>query len=152
VFFINAGIFAFLVLRHYGIKIASANLSTLLLCIGGIAAYYLTKHLLMSIVKGIFPIEKEVGQYNFTLMTFNIIIGIFLAPMVLFTAYASEGMEGLLIKLVIFILLLAIIFRALRGLFIASRFFAWHKFHFLLYLCAVELAPIIITLKLAKVL
>ena len=102
--------------------------------------------------KSIFPIEKEVTEYSYTLMVFNIIIGIFLAPMVLFTAYASEGMERWMIKFTIFALAIVFLFRGLRGLFIASRFFAWHKFHFLLYLCAVELMPLVVTLKLIKVL
>ena len=150
--FINIGLFAFLILRYYGVKVANSNINTLFLCIGGIAIYFLTKHLLMTLVRSIFPIEKEVSQYNFTLMVFNIITGIFLAPMILFIAYGAEGVQAVFIKLTIFLLAGSIIFRGLRGLFIASRFFAWHKFHFLLYLCAIELAPLIVTLKLLEVL
>ena len=151
VFFINAGIFTFLALKYFNIKIAATNVSTLFLCIGGIAGFYVFKHLLLNVVQYIFPIEKEVSRYNFTITVFNIIVGIFLAPMILFAAYASESITGAAIKLTLCLLLAIIIFKGLRGLFIANRFFAWHKFHFFLYLCAVELAPLLVTFKLLGV-
>jgi hypothetical protein len=39
------------------------------------------------------------------------------------------------------------LFRSLRGLFVGARFLAFHKLHFLLYLCAVEIAPVAIAIK-----
>lgn len=150
-FFINAGIFAFLALRHFDIHLPGSNLTGLFICIGGIAGFYVVKHLLLSIVRFVFPVEKEVSRYSFTVMVFNIITGIFLAPMILFTAYSSEGISDAVIKLTLALLLGIILFRGLRGLFIANRFFAWHKFHFFLYLCAVELAPLLVTFKLLNV-
>ena len=151
VFFINAGIFAFLALRHFDIKIPGSNVQALFLCIGGIAGFYVVKHLMLVIVRFVFPIEKEVSRYDFTVVVFNVVAGIFLAPMILFAAYSSPTISGAAIKLTIGLLLGTIIFRALRGLFIANRFFAWHKFHFFLYLCAVELAPLLVTFKLLGV-
>ncbi len=150
-FFINAGIFTFLVLKHYDYKIAETNTGTLFLCMGAIAGFYIFKHLLLEIVKFVFPIEKEISRYSFTVMVFNIILGISLVPMILFIAYASPGITGFLIKFTIALLFGAISFRGLRGLFIANRFFAWHKFHFFLYLCVVELAPLLVTIKLLGV-
>lgn len=150
-FIVNAGVFAFLVLRHYGLKIANSNISTLLLCMGGVAGFYVFKHLLFNLMRFIFPIEKEISQYNFTVMIFNIITGIFLVPMVLMIAYSSAGIASIVIKLTILLVLGTILFRTLRGLFIANRFFVWHKFHFFLYLCTVELAPLLITFKLLNV-
>ena len=154
IFFINAGIFAFLALRYFNIKVPvpNSNVLGLLLCIGGVGLFYSVKHLLLSVVSYVFPIEKEVGRYSFTVMVFNIVAGIFLAPVILFAAYSSEGISGAVIKMTILALLGVMLFRGLRGLFIANRFFAWHKFHFFLYLCAVELAPLLVTFKLLDVL
>ena len=77
--------------------------------------------------------------------------GIFLVPMVLFTAYAPAGIKIYIIYLALALLFVVLMFKALRGLFIANRFFAWHKFHFFLYLCAVEIAPLLVTFKLLNV-
>ena len=151
IFFINAGIFTFLALKYYHVKLPPSHLQALLLCIGGITLFYAAKHALLAIVRYVFPVEKEVARYNFTVMVFNIVTGIFLAPMILFAAYSSEPVNGLIIQLTIGLFAGVLAFRALRGLFIANRLFAWHKFHFFLYLCAVELAPLLVTFKLLDV-
>jgi len=36
----------------------------------------------------------------------------------------------------------------LRGLLLANKFVLFHKFHFLLYICIVEIAPVVLVLKL----
>ncbi len=150
-FLINASIFTFIALKYFNIKIAESNFGTLMLCISGISAFYATKHLMLSSVRYIFPIEKEVGRYNFTIIVFNIIAGIFLVPLILFAAYAPENVRVGFIYLTIGLLVALLAFRGLRGLLIANRFFAWHKFHFFLYLCAVEIAPLLVIIKLLEV-
>lgn len=148
VFFINAGIFLFLVCRHFGYTIAKTNFSSLLLCIGGITLFFVIKHLLLQIIKFVFPVSKEVSTYSFTIMVFNIIVGIALVPSVLLTAYAPASAVKVIIYGTLILIVGVLAFRSLRGLFIASRFFAWNKFHFFLYLCTVEIVPVLMTIKL----
>ncbi len=150
-FFINAGIFAFLALKYFNIKIAESNIGALMLCISGISGFYVIKHLMLSGVGYIFPVDKEISRYNFTIVVFNIIAGVFLVPLILFAAYAPENVRGAFIYLTVGLLFGLLAFRGLRGLFIAGRFFAWHKFHFFLYLCAVEFAPLLVIIKLLEV-
>lgn len=148
-FFINAGLFAFLAARHYGIMVSTSNLYTLLLCIGGISGFFVAKHFVLWLAGFIFPIGKEVDSYQFTIMIFNIIIGLFLVPVVLFIAYAPKSTTDIVVYGALGILGLTYLFLYLRGLFISNRFIANNKFHFLLYLCAVEIAPILAILKIA---
>jgi len=150
-FCINAGIFAFLALKHFHIKIADSNIVSLFLCISGIAGFYAFKHLMLSFVRYVFPIKKDVSRYNFTIIVFNIMAGIFLVPLVLFVAYAPDNVSGLFVYTGIGLLLALLAFRGLRGLLIANQFVVWHKFHFFLYLCAVEIAPLIVVIKLLEV-
>ena len=148
-FFINAGLFAFLAARHFGIFVSTSNLYTLLLCIGGIAAFFVAKHIVLWLAGFIFPIGKEVDSYQFTIMIFNIINGLFLVPVVLFIAYAPQSTTQIVVYGAFGLLGLTYLFLYLRGLFISNRFIAGSKFHFLLYLCAVEIAPILAILKIA---
>lgn len=148
-FFINAGLFAFLAARHFGISISTANMYSLLLCMGAIAGFFVAKHFALWLSGFIFPIGKEVDSYQFTIMIFNIIIGLFLVPVVLFIGYAPQSMTGVVVYGALGILGLTYLFLGLRGLFIATRFIAGNKFHFLLYLCAVEIAPILAIFKIA---
>lgn len=147
-FFINAGIFLFLLCKNFGVEIASSNMASLSLCIGGVAAFFTVKHTLLQIVKFVFPVEKEAATYSFTIVVFNIVLGIALVPLILLMAYAPGYITNMTIYATLALIGGAILFRSLRGLFIANRFFAWHKFHFFLYLCAVEIAPVLVIIKL----
>jgi hypothetical protein len=148
-FFMNGGLFAFLAGRYYGLSVSSSNLYVLLLCIGGVAGFFVAKHFVLWFVSFVFPVGKEVDSYQFTIMIFNIVVGLLLVPVVLFIAYAPESTTKAVLYGAFGLLGLIYLFLYLRGLFIASRFIAGNKFHFLLYLCAVEIAPILVILKIA---
>ncbi len=147
-FFINAGIFTFLACRYFNLEIARTNIGALFLLIGGLAAFFLTKHILLGFMEFIFPIKKEMSTYQFTILIFHIILGLFLSIAVLFIAYAPADTTKYLLYGTLGLIALTYLFRNLRGMFIATRFLSRHKFHFLLYLCAVEIAPIAVILKL----
>ncbi len=147
-FCFNGGLFLFLLCRYFGIVISSSNGWALTLCVTGLAGFFLLKHLLLQIVAAIFPVQKEMASYNFTIVIFNLIAGFFLVPIILFVAYLPAAMTHYALYAGIGLLLLTYLFRNLRGIFIANRFLSGHKFHFLLYLCAVEIAPLLVVVKL----
>jgi hypothetical protein len=148
-FLINGGLFVFLTTRYYGIPLSCSNVYGLLLCMGGVAGFFIAKHFVLWFVSFVFPVGKEVDSYQFTIMIFNIVTGLLLVPVVLFIAYAPESTTKAVLYGAFGLLGLIYLFLYLRGLFIASRFIAGNKFHFLLYLCAVEIAPILAILKIA---
>jgi len=147
-FMLSAGFFVFLLTEYHGAPVTAAPWRSLLYCITGIALFWLGKHLLLAYIRVVFPVEKEVRIYNMTIVVFNLILGIALIIGNGLFAYGPDG-----IKTPIFYLLLAVIgglylFMFLRSLFSASRLLSFHKFHFLLYICTVEIAPILILVKL----
>jgi hypothetical protein len=146
-FFVNLGTFVFLILRHFGISLSESNLYGLLFCIGGVSLVFLLKHILLKIVSGIFPIQKEIGVYSFTIIVFNIILGIALLPFIIFISYGTEELISSIMYGSFALIGIFYIFRSLRVLFIGNRFLAYHKFHFLLYICTVEIVPLLILLK-----
>ena len=147
-FFINAGIFAFLACKYFNLEIARTNIGGMFLLIGGFSAFFVAKHLMLRFLVFIFPIKKEMNTYQFTIIIFNIVLGLFLAIAVLFLAFAPSETTKYLLYGSLGLIALTYLFRNLRGLFIATRFLSRHKFHFLLYLCAVEIAPIAVIMKL----
>ena len=146
-FFLNAGIFALLLTKYFGIPIVGSHIGSLLICIGGIAAFFLMRHALLNIVGYIFPVEKETGVFSFSLNIFNIVIGLLLVPMILFVAYSPDSLAETLIPVFLFLLVAIYSYLILRGLLIANRYVLLHKFHFLLYICVVEIAPLMIVTK-----
>ncbi len=149
-FLFNAGIFIFLVTRVFQQETFN-NLSFLLICLAGAAGAFLSKHLMLGIMRVLFPLEAELRKYNFLIIIFNCVLGLFLVPFNLLIAFSAEtGTQQLL--LVSWMLGLVAIFyayRTLRASSIGSKFLSQSPFHFLLYLCTVEIAPILLLVKLA---
>jgi hypothetical protein len=146
-FFLNAGFFLFLTIKNFGGNIHDNNFKSLGICIGGVAAYFILKHFLLSFLGFIFPVEREATVYAFTMQIFNIVSGFILVPAIVFVAYAPADIARLSIYITLVVLGLVFLFLMFRGLFIANRFLAWNKFHFFLYLCAVEILPVLILVK-----
>jgi hypothetical protein len=146
-FILNAGIFTLLLTKYFNIPVANSHIGSLLLCSGGIASFFLMRHALLNLTGYVLPVEKETGTYSFSLTILNIIIGLLLVPMILFIAYSPESLAKILIPIFLIILLGMYLYLLLRGLLIANRYVLLHKFHFLLYICAVEVTPLIIVVK-----
>lgn len=146
-FFVNAGLFLYLLLHHYKITLPFGHLVNWLICIGAVIGIFIFKHLMLSMVGAIFPVSKDVRAYNFLIIIFSSVIGLILAPVNFLLAYGPENMASTLIYLTLGTLALIYAFRYLRGLIIANRFFGFHKFHFLLYICTVEIAPVLFLVK-----
>lgn len=145
-FFLNLGLFIFLSAKEFGYQFPN-NFRLLSILWAGTTVAFLIKHLLLYFAGSIFPINKEIKLYSFTIMIFSIILGIILLPINTVLAFAPESIANLTAKVALGAILAIYIFRSLRALSIASRYLVLHKFHFFLYLCAVEIAPVIILLK-----
>lgn len=145
-FTFNAGIFTFLVAKAYDVPLAP-NFQTLLLMGLGVSLVFALKHLLLRIVSYIYPLKKELQLYSFTIMIFSIVLGIALLPINILAAFAPESLGKGIIWLGLGAILAIYLFRSLRGLAIGSRYLMLHKFHFLLYLCAVEILPVVVLVK-----
>jgi len=147
-FFINAGVFVFFLLRHYEIPFLADRPSVQLgVCIAAVSTFLLAKHLLLWFIAYVFSVEKEISRYTFTMIIFGIITGLLLVPVNIFLAYAEPSLAPVIIAISIGIVGLIYAFRYLRSLLIANKFLSFHKFHFLLYICTVEIAPVLFVLK-----
>lgn len=148
---INLGIFLSLVMNYYEATFTKSPLLNVLICIGIIGGLHLLKHFVLGIMAVIFPVTKEAKLYAFLLLLFGIMIGVFLVPMNIAIIYAADRMTKLLIFGALAIMGTLYLIRAYRGLLVSGRLAALHKFHFLLYICVVELAPIFILIKLGLI-
>ncbi len=145
IYAINLSIFIYLVLSKYDFSLGTWG--TLAQIFGGIAAIFLIKHMTLSLLGYIFPVEKEMDVYNFMIVIFNVILGILMVPLNLLLAYAPENLTFTVLYGGFGLIILMYLYRSLRGILIAGKYIALHKFHFFMYLCTVEIAPIFILVK-----
>ena len=142
---LSIGFFVFLIVQEFEYSFYTQNpWKGLGISIGLLAVLLLAKHTTLSLIGYIFPIQKEIALYSMTIIVFSIIIGIILIPINLLISFAPEGLTRMITYIALAIIILIYLFRSLRGLFIANKFILFHKFHFLLYICTVEVVPIAI--------
>lgn len=147
-FFYNLALFLFLLMGHYGIEVKQSAFFTFLYVLAGVITAFLGKHILLRVVGYIFPVDTELRKYSFTIMIFAIISGFFLLLVNLLIAYGPDFMTQYVVWFSFGIIILIYLFRSLRGVFIANKYFWFYKFHFLLYICTVEIAPVLVLAKL----
>ncbi|MBK9337358.1 MAG: DUF4271 domain-containing protein [Lewinellaceae bacterium] len=138
-FLLNAGMFIFLIARHFNPRTFN-NIGFMLVCLLIAGVLFLSKYILLTILGSLYPVATEVRRYNFLILIFNCVLGLFLVPFNFLIAFARDFGDFM----VFWTLALAGIFylyRSVRATAIGSKFLSGNLFHFLLYLCVVEIAP-----------
>jgi len=148
-FFLNAGVFIYLLMTYYGAMAEMSYLTLAFYSVVGMVALLLLKHLVISILGVVFPIEKETSLYNLTITIFGIVTSLVLFVSNIFLMYVPENLIPIVIYITLGLLGIIYLFRTVRGISVASKFLNHNKFQFFIYLCTVELAPILILWKMA---
>lgn len=144
-FFLNAALFIYQVLIN---KFEIKGYKVFLFLFVALLVIYMIRLVSTFILQVTFPLEKEAKQYNFTIIMFNIIVGLLLIPVNILTAYAPFGPKMIYVGLGIIVLFYVL--RQIRGLFIAARIKGMSYFHFFIYLCTFEVTPILWVISFVK--
>ena len=150
-YFFNLGWLVFLALKFYGAKIPYSDSSALLICMSGVMIITILRHLVLSFVAFTFPVDKEARLYSFSINIFNVVVGLALIPINLFAAMAPDRLSRGFLFIGFVVVILIYLFRSIRGLLIANRYLTFYKFHFLLYICTVEIVPLMVLYKLISI-
>ncbi|MCB0525335.1 MAG: DUF4271 domain-containing protein [Lewinellaceae bacterium] len=148
-FLLNAGIFIFLVTRTF-LGDTFNNLIFLLICMVGAIMAFLSKHVFVNLVSYLFSRDQEARRYNFLIMIFNCVLGLFLVPFNFLITFSEKAdYKYLLVFWMLGVVTIFYLYRGLRSARIGIKNLGSSPFHFLLYLCAVEIAPVLLLVKLA---
>lgn len=146
-FLLNAGVFIFLVARFFDPKLFdNAGFLTISLLAAGVL--FLFKHVFLNLLGWLYPVAAEVRRYNFLVLIFNCVLGLFLVPFNFLIAFVKEY-EAFLVFWALGLAFIFYVYRSLRAAAIGRKFLSDHLFHFLLYLCTAEIAPVFVLIKLA---
>ncbi len=123
------------------------SLLLLMLCTGT-AVIYLAKYASVKFSGWAFRLEGITEHYIFNVFLINKILGIVLVPFIIVLAFADHTIVSNVI-LVSFIVGAAVIAnRYTRSWQLFGSFFQYSKFHFFMYLCASEILPLAVLIKL----
>lgn len=147
-FFLSSGSLLYLVLDYYDVSMPSPQWVAIMQCIGWIAGFYVSKHLLLKAIAMIFPFRATIHEYHFTVGVFNQVLGLSLVPLAALVAFAPQDVRLLAIYGALVVVAVVFLLRQLRVLSILQPYLAFHKFHLIVYICTIEIAPIFIVIKL----
>ena len=146
-FVISAGIYTAFLLQHFNLSPVTNFWLLLLYCCLGLSAAYFVKFIGLKISGWLFNVKEAADSYIFIVFVVNKMIGILLLPFIVLIAFATGD---------IYTISLTISWCLMAGL-LAYRFILTYvavrnqvkvnPFHFFLYLCAFEIAPLLLVYK-----
>lgn len=116
-----------------------------------IACAYFLKYGQLKLIGYVFPIKQELQYYNLMLNNSNRIFAITVVPLLFLLAYTPYNMQNFFLYTSLLLVGLLYLFAAIRTILVARETILFHKFHFFIYLCSVEIAPALILMKLISI-
>ncbi|MEP7169661.1 MAG: DUF4271 domain-containing protein, partial [Bacteroidota bacterium] len=129
-------------------KIIGKGLVRFIIFVLFIATAYSFKMVFLKMMSIIFRMDRAVSTYIFNIFLINNIIGILLIPVVMLIAFFPAATE-LFIWMGILMVMGAFLYRLFRGIVIWTSIARFSLYYLILYLCALEIAPLLILFKLA---
>ena len=146
-FFISTGIYISLFIQYKHWSDASfwvlAPISALILI-----SVYLIKFLFLQFAGWVFNTREAAGSYTFIVFMVNKVIGVALIPFLLILAFSLPAVMEVSVTVSLFLLGGLFIYRYLISFSVLRTKLKVNAMHFFLYLCAVELLPLVLIYKL----
>jgi len=146
-FFLNIAFLLLLLENHFKVfPFGLEGFVLFLLNFSALLAYFLLRAALMGISGFLFNSSNIFREYSYHISNYNKMAGIVSAPFLLALVYTPENIRNYLFWFVLALILLIYILRIIRGLI-----FSWKRnifiFYMFLYLCALEIVPLLLLFK-----
>ena len=146
-FLLVGGLYASLLLDYYKYKAHDNFWIQSLYCVGILALIYVGKFVLLKFTGWVFNLTKATDTYIFIVFLVNKMLGMLLLPFLVLIAFYNGQPQQVFVTLS---LILVVVLFAYRFIFSFGPIRAEIKvnpFHFFLYLCAFEIAPLLLIYK-----
>ena len=120
----------------------------LLLLICGISLIYITKYLVIRFSGWALNMQNVTDNYLFNVFLVNKILAIALLPFTIFLAFPNPFWASYLLLASVILIASSFIVRYIQSWKVSSASFKLSKFHFFTYLCASEILPLAVLIKL----
>jgi len=140
--------YVFLLLQHFKIVQIEPTWLMMIFSFACVEAALLLRYIVLKAAEIIFPFKKELKLYNFYEIQINRVMGVYLFPLLLIIAFSTPLMNTIALYGSLAIVTVMLLIRYIKGFNIGISYFGSHVIHFLLYLCALEIAPVLIIIRL----
>jgi hypothetical protein len=109
---------------------------------------YLIKYIVISFTGWVFNAKEAATEYRFVVFLINKLLGVVIIPLLFLIAYADVKTKNIAITIVICLAIFSLAVRYLVSLARIRKNLSITAFHFFIYLCAVEIMPLLVIYKL----
>lgn len=150
-FMLSMGTFLYLLPIQLSDNYSLTSFLYLLAIMFGVGGVYVLRHTTMHFLSFILPVYEIIQGYSFLIANTNKVIAFILIPFLFLIVYGPEGQQYYITIVTAFLLGAIYSYRTICGLILAEELLILHKVHFFLYICTVEVAPVLVLLKLLSI-
>ena len=146
-FVICAALYACFLLLHYELIERDEYWRYFLYSCIGLSTIYFVKFLGLKVIGWIFNMRDAADSYIFIVFVINKVIGVFLLPFIVMLAFMTGTGYSVALVLSWFGIGALILYRFILSYAAVRNQVRFNPFHFFLYLCAFEIAPLLLIYK-----
>jgi len=147
-FFITGGLFLHFLLEHLGLGGRFPVYVSLFFWTMLLAGIYVGKYLLLEFLGWVFNVKEASDHYLFVVFHVNKMAGLLILPFVIIWAYVDAPKENIILTIALAGLCLLGVARLARAYYAVNGILKITIFHFLIYVLAFEIMPLLILYKL----
>lgn len=147
IFLFSITIFIRQIMDYYGWSQEQNEMLLFLFILASVIIVYTVKFITIKFFGFVFKTAKETDEYALTVLLYINSLGLFLLPIVVCIAFAENVPVEIFIKTGLCLLALFLFTRMVRGLIIGLNSIRVSKFYLFLYLCSLEILPLIVMVK-----
>ena|GEM_PF-1689818 len=146
-FYMVSSLFVFHALQVFHIRLYRGGIISYLFILGGLVAYFALKRFAYYLQGNISRTVQETLEFLFNMNTYNRVLGLFLLPVSLIVAFTPMAEPELVVLAGISVICIFYLLLILRGVKILMRKH-FSIFYLILYLCTLEILPLLFIYKL----
>jgi hypothetical protein len=147
-FIVNAGLYLSFMLQHYGMQLKENFWVLTIYCCAGLGAMYMIKFLSLKFTGWVLNLSTATDSYIFIVFIINKVIGIFLLPFLVLLAFTNNGLYQVALTLSWCSIACLFFYRFILTYSAVHNQIKVKPFHFLIYLAAFEMVPLLLIYKL----
>ena len=147
-FLVSGGMFAALALQQFHLALQVEFWQLFLYCLAALLVIYTGKFLSLKFFGWVFGVPAATDAYIFIVFTTNKIVGVVLLPFLVVMAFTGGAISSAAFDIAILFILALLAYRFFLSYITIQRQIRIGFFHFLLYIAAFEVAPLLLINKL----
>ena len=146
-FVISAGMYITFILEHYGLDPTGNFWLLFLYCVAGLSAIYFVKFIGLKISGWVFNMREAADSYIFIIFIINKMLGILVLPFLVLLAFTSGDVYTVSLTISLLMVTGLLGYRFVLTYATVRNQVSVNPFHFFIYLCAFEIAPLLLIYK-----